>query len=181
MGRNELLIEYLFVLPMSRQWCWWSILTVSNGWVFAHTGQFEHSMILVCLLNRCWVNTNDTAFSFLFSPSLSLSLSLWDFCVIFLLLISLHHYLRAVFIKVLKYNALRSCLQWITQALLVCLTLLTLSIFLSSLPHVFFVVVVVYVVVFLYHAEDRAVLDSFICCAFLAPARQTTEKICQRL
>lgn len=108
---SRTLINNSFLLQaVCKHWHWWinSNLTVSYSWICAYTGQSEHSMILVCLPSECWVNNNDTAFLFfLLFPltdslplSLSLSVPLRDFCVIFLLLISLHHVLRAVFIKV---------------------------------------------------------------------------------
>lgn len=173
---------YCFVLPRCSLWhnfdvpLLWAVcrqsyrwinsnLTVSYSWICAYTGQCERSMILVCLLNECWVNNNDTAFL------LFLALPLWDFSVIFLPLISLHHDSRAVFIKVLKYNALRSHL---TQ------TLLTLSQaarslhLLASTPSCLFFVFPCY--------ELRTWKCSFLSFALplFSPMRRTAEKMCRR-
>lgn len=59
-----------------------SNLTVSYSWICAYAGRGEHSMILVCLLNECWVDNNDTAFlSFLVLPlAVFLSPSLGFLC-----------------------------------------------------------------------------------------------------
>lgn len=70
-------IQILLLWAVCRQWIWWinSNLTVSYSWVCAYTGQPEHSMILVCLHNGCWVNNNDTAFLFFLVLPLTVSLS----------------------------------------------------------------------------------------------------------